>query len=486
MRTLFRIALATVIGLAAAGCVTKAEEPNKADIQEHPSVEVMPVTVGSLVEEGNYYGALEPHQSIMVSSEIGGKLAEITLDKGDSVAPGTLLFAMDDEPFVLAQKQAETNKAMTEARLAQLETAIAMESKQLDSRLQQAQAAVAMAEARLRLIEKGARPEEKKQAKAASNAAKAARDNAKLERDRVQELFDNGAATQQQLDGVKAGYQGAEARHEQARQMYRLAVNGAREEDKEPARASVTQVKAGVDGARAAMASLDVRQKEVEVLKKQIEVAQLAIDSTAYNKKKARVSSPLEVEGVVANRFMDNGEMVGPGAPVFELLDTSVMKLVVSVPGNDVWFLKKGATMPVHCTGDKPRQGVVRHIGLQAHAENATFPVEIDLKNPDGTLRSGLLCETFPALRTHSLVLVPRQVILDTEEGKVVMVAEGEVVRERPVTVGAVRGSVAAIEKGLEPGDKVVVIGERQVRDGEKVVVHNEHDPILSADGTER
>lgn len=472
-------------GLLAGACVTKPDKPERAEIQEDPSVEVMPVASGVLVEQGNYYGRLAPLSSVTVSAEVAGKVLEVAVDKGSVVEPGAVLFAVDEEPFRFAEAQAEKNLAMATARAEQLEYAIAMESRQLNSGLEQAQAAVAMAQARLRIVEKGARPEEVKQVKAAAQAAQAALDNATLERDRIQKLFDNGAATQQQLDGAISLLQGATARYEQARQIHRLAVNGAREEDKDSARAGVAQASAALDGAAAGLSALDVRRKELEVIGTQIESARLSVETARYNRAKARVSSPLDSTGVVAQRFIDKGEMVAPGAPAFELLDVSRVKLVIQVPGTDIWFIKERQKVTVECTGDSRREGIVTYVGLKADSNNATFPVEIELSNEDGALRSGLVCEAFPALRSHTALLVPRQVVLDTEEGKVVMVAEGDIVRERPVKLSAVRGGVAAIVEGLSPGDNVVVVGERQVRDGESIVIHRVHDSIVSLSGTE-
>jgi len=336
------------------------------------------------------------------------------------------------------------------------------------------------------MVENGARPEEKLQARAGREAARAAMNNAHLDLERVKSLYENDAATHQQLDGAKAAHDATAARFDQAKQVYRLAVKGAREEDKESAVAGVDQARAAVRRAEAAVESLKVREKELEAARVQARSAALSLETAVYNRAKTKVFSPMEAEAVVSMRNVDAGEMAAPGAPLLELVDLLRPRLVIDVPGMDVVFLNRGDRIEVLCVGEgKQRPGKVAYVSVKAHPKNTTFPVEVELDNRSGALRAGQVCEAFPELRRHREVLLPRDVVMDTEEGKVVMVVDEGVARERSVRISAVRQGIAAVTEGVEPGDKVVVVGQRLVRDGERVISRGEHSSITSAGGDE-
>ncbi len=466
------------------GCVPSRAEIPRQETDERTPVEVMKVAIGTLVEKGNYYGMLEPASAVMVSAQVGGTVTAVAVEEGSVVTRGGLLASLDDEPFRLAEEQAVQAVSGVQVRIEQLTKAIDVERRALEAGRAQARAALDMAQARLALVEKGARSDEKKQMAAGRDAARAALDNARIERDRVDALFKDGAATSQQVDGARSAYDASQARFEQAEAAWRVVVNGAREEDKESARAAVRQAEAALSNADAQQDNLQVREKELEALGIQLKSANLSAELARYNRSKATLKSPVEGTAQVAMKNVDAGETVGPGVPLFELLETQSMKLVLQVPGRDVGYLSVGLTIPVRCVGDDEsaplRQGKVTYVGLKADSRNTAFPVHLMLANADGKLRAGQVCEAHPELTRHQLVLLPSDVVMDTEEGKVVMVVEEGMARERPVTVAAVRGGVAAVSKGVAAGDQLIVVGQRLVRDGEGVNVVGERPSVTA------
>jgi len=486
MRTLTILLLLLLVS----GCVPSRAEIPRQEVDDRTAVEVMKVAVGSLVERGNFYGVMEPASSVMVSAQVGGTVLSVGVAEGSRVSKSGLLATLDEEPFRLAEEQATQAVSGVEVRIAQVTQAIEVEKRALEAGLAQATAAVEMAKARLSLVEKGARHEEKKQMEAGREAARAALDNARIERDRVQSLFKDGAATSQQADGVQAAYEASLARYDQADLAWKVVVKGAREEDKESARAGLRQAEAVLANAQAQQDNLLVREKELEALQIQLKTANVALALARYNRSKTTLRSPVEGEAVVAMKNVDVGETVGPGVPLFELLDMRTMKLVLQVPGRDVGHLDEGLEIPLRCIGDSDEQpdriGKVIYVGVKADSRNTAFPVHLELDNADGDLRAGQICEAHPLLTRHKLVLLPSDVVIDTEEGKVVVVVKEGMVREQPVTVAAIRAGVAAISKGLSAGDQVVVVGHRLVRDGENVNVVGEKPAVTSVASEEK
>ncbi|OPZ07783.1 MAG: HlyD family secretion protein [candidate division BRC1 bacterium ADurb.BinA364] len=71
--------------------------------------------------------------------------------------------------------------------------------------------------------------------------------------------------------------------------------------------------------------------------------------------------------------------------------------------------------------------------------------------------------------RAENAIAVPFFTIVDRENGKAVFVEENNVARERPIQYGAMESGMVEIVSGLEIGDKLIVVGQRDLVDGEPV-----------------
>lgn len=148
---------------------------------------------------------------------IPGRIAEIRVHEGDSVAAGQELAILD----------------LTEAR----------------ARLAQAVAQAEAAEALLAELERGSRPQEIAQAEAAAVAARQALDEAIQDHQRTRALYEGGAASGEVLDRAETRL--AAARAEQTRTAEQLALvrEGPRQERIEAQSALVDQARAAVEEA---------------------------------------------------------------------------------------------------------------------------------------------------------------------------------------------------------------------------------------------
>ena len=95
-----------------------------------------------------------------------------------------------------------------------------------------------------------------------------------------------------------------------------------------------------------------------------------------------------------------------------------------------------------------------------------TVPIIFEVDNPDRLLKINLFAEV--AVHTGEpldALAVPSEAVIDNNGTPVVYVqVEGESFEERSVQTGIVDGAYTQIERGLEPGEHVVVEGGYQVR----------------------
>jgi RND family efflux transporter MFP subunit len=466
----------------ACSCVPGAAEVQKAEQDERTAVEAMTVQGGSLSRRGSYSGFVEHRVAVSIQAEVAGQVRTVPVEEGSTVHTGDLLLALDDEPFQLAAAQAEQALEAAKVRLDQARQNVEIQTRAHQANVQQAEAGVARARAVAEMVEKGARPEEKRQIKASLDMADVHLANASMEYARLQSLHEANAATRQQLDGAKSVLDGALAAREQANQGYRLVSRGAREEDKDSARAGVRQAEAVLESAKAGQTGVALLEAEVKAAEVQVEMARIGLDNARFNWRRAKVLSPVDGLAVVDARYVEVGDIAAPGRPLFRLVDTSLPNLVLGIPSRDIAYVKVGMTVEVTCLGDSPgrtRRGTVRYIPVSADLQNTTFAVKVQLPNEDGSLRGGQLCEASLDLEGFSCPLVHRDDVLDTMEGKSLMTVDAEGrAREVSVRLAVVRRGIACVSEGVEAGTRVIVVGERLAADGELVNVVKEHPPI--------
>lgn len=149
-----------------------------------------------------------------VSGKVPGRVLEIRVEEGDSVAPG--------------------------------DTLIILEAPDVEAKLAQANAVRLAAEAQRRKADNGAQSEQVEAAYQMWQKAVAARDVAEKSYNRVNRLFEQGVLAEQKRDEAHAQYQAMLATEKAARAQYDLARNGARSEDRSMAGAQVLRAEAAI------------------------------------------------------------------------------------------------------------------------------------------------------------------------------------------------------------------------------------------------
>ncbi len=136
--------------------------------------------------------------------------------------------------------------------------------------------------------------------------------------------------------------------------------------------------------------------------------------------------------------------------------------------------------------GERP--GRVAFIHPAADLQTRAFEVEVEVSNDDGRLLPGMIAQvevSQPIGGTRPVI--PQHVLVTRLEGNGVFVAEaGEgdaaagaedglaTARWRPVTVEAIVRNQVVIASGLEAGERVVVVGHRELAEGDALLVTRE------------
>ena len=118
-----------------------------------------------------------------------------------------------------------------------------------------------------------------------------------------------------------------------------------------------------------------------------------------------------------------------------------------------------------------PFGGSLNFVDRTVDRNTSTLPVRLKFPNPTGILRPGQFARLRVVLEDlQDALLVPQRAVQETQEGQAVfLVDENNTVERRRVVAGPRQGSRWVIEKGLQPGERVVVEGIQRARPGIQV-----------------
>lgn len=180
--------------------------------------------------------------------------------------------------------------------------------------------------------------------------------------------------------------------------------------------------------------------------------------------------------GVVDERLVEVGAMVSAGSTVARIVRIDPIKVVAGIPERFAGDVAVDA--PARVTFDVfPGQvfdGRLGFVGSTVSPRNRTFEIEVVIPNPGGSIKPEMVANVEVTRRDlEDAIAVPQDALVRVEQGFVAFVAESEggadVARVRPVTLGAAQGNRVVIHDGLEPGDRLIVVGHKQVADGDRI-----------------
>lgn len=221
--------------------------------------------------------------------------------------------------------------------------------------------------------------------------------------------------------------------------------------------------------AAGALAAHDQELAELGVTsaKARLKAAQAQAAAAGQQAGGAMVTAPFD--GVVAERSVNQGDVVAPGAPLFTIIDRSSLRLSGSVPAEAVALLAEGRPVRFTVQGYEGRSfdGAVERVAPAVDPTTRQLPVLVTLPNPDGVLVAGLFAEGRVAAEAKEGIVLPAAAL--AADGSVHRVKDGKV-EVVTVRVGLRDEAAETVEvSGLAAGDAVLVGPAREIPAGTAV-----------------
>ena len=199
------------------------------------------------------------------------------------------------------------------------------------------------------------------------------------------------------------------------------------------------------------------------------------------------VSSP--ISGYISERSVDIGTLVGPNGKslLATVVKSDTVRVDFSMTGLD--YLKSKArnvnlgqkdstrkwdpyiTITLADNTQYPLRGLVDFADPQVDPETGTFSVRAEMANPDRILLPGQITKVRLLLdvREDATVVPTKSVVIEKGGAYVFVIRPDSIAERRMIELGPEVDNRVIVERGVVPGEKIVVEGFHELTHGDKV-----------------
>ena len=215
----------------------------------------------------------------------------------------------------------------------------------------------------------------------------------------------------------------------------------------------------------AAESKLDEIEARLEDLTAQRNEAQLSLDRT-------RITAP--ISGRLNEIKAKEGDLLDVNQQVARILQFEKVKVMVGVPESDVAavFDINEAEVIIEALGNRKVKGRKIFLSRQPRTLARLYDLELMVLNPDGRILPGMFAQVELIKKVFDQALaVPLYAVITQGDERFVYVEKDGQAEKRSIKLGVLVGRQVHVEAGLNPGERVIVVGHRFLDDGQAVKV---------------
>ena len=213
--------------------------------------------------------------------------------------------------------------------------------------------------------------------------------------------------------------------------------------------------------------SVEVAEANLKSAESQAAITQRAVED-------AQVRAPFA--GIVAKRWVNQGDKVSADMPVALVVDLARMELEAQIPVSEIPFVNVGQEIAFQVDGFAGRRfaGKIERVNPSAEVGSRSIAVFATLPNTDGALKGGMFANGTLATSLGAEVdVIPLTAILEEGGQSFVHVLKNGKVERRTVVLGtkSIERGVVTVKEGLERGVPVITVKAEGLKPGSKAIV---------------
>jgi len=222
----------------------------------------------------------------------------------------------------------------------------------------------------------------------------------------------------------------------------------------------------------ASASEVDRLEAQLKDLEAQLKAARLALERT-------RITAP--ITGRLNEIETKIGDWMSIDKPVAQILQIGEVKVTVGIPESDVSAVTdlKEADIIIEALDRLKLKGRILFLSRQPSDLARLYNLELIVDNPDGRILPGMFARVeIVKKRIEDTIAVPLYTVISQDDENFVYLEKNNKAEKRRVELGILEGWMIQVKSGLNIGDKVIIVGHRQVDEGQAVqVIKNVTDP---------
>ncbi|MDF2958858.1 MAG: family efflux transporter subunit [Paenibacillus sp.] len=207
----------------------------------------------------------------------------------------------------------------------------------------------------------------------------------------------------------------------------------------------------------------------------QVETARLTLQDTGNTLENYAVKSP--IDGVLTDLIAEPGMTLSRSGKVGQVQQTGKLKIKAELTETAAKLVGSKTELIFYSAGN-PSQKQMAQVTYMADLMNAqtkTYPIELEAANTDGSIKPGSRVQLqLTTEQEETALAVPSLSIVREGSDAFVFILKGDTVEKRKVKLGRVKEANQEVLEGVQADEQLVVSGQHQLKDGQKVEVDKE------------
>lgn len=246
----------------------------------------------------------------------------------------------------------------------------------------------------------------------------------------------------------------------------------------ETERAEAKRIEIELTNAKALLSKKYVSEQEIALKEAELRKAKAKVMLAEAELGFTHVAAPFD--GIVDRQRNQLGSLIEEGDVLTTFSDNSTMWVYFNVPEARYLQYKheidqnNGNTdhfdIELKLANGKifPQKGKIGAIEADFNNTTGNIPFRADFANPDRLLRNGQTGTILIHRTLKDVLVIPQRATFEIMDKRYAYVIDKDnVVHQRDITIANEQEDIFVIEEGLEEGDKIILEGLRQVRDGD-------------------
>ena len=215
--------------------------------------------------------------------------------------------------------------------------------------------------------------------------------------------------------------------------------------------------------------------EQVQDARTGVAVAEKTLEIARFNQMHSTVSAP--INGRILKQLLHDGEIAGPGMPVYAILGVNKKDWIVTAKLIDQDWAKLKVGDPVNFVFDaypnKKYKGLVSKKSVMATDASGSLDVEFSLLTQPKSLAIGMVCRVkIKQPKATKGLTIPIEAIVKSngKQAQIFTVKDGKA-KLIEIGISQLMGDRVLVSSGLDDVQQVVTIGAIFLEDGDPVVV---------------